>query len=254
MHVTYFGANSWLLEWDQRRILIDPWLMGPLIFGNLPWLFKGERSKPITVLPENIDLILLSQGLPDHAHRPTLECFDRAIPVVASPNAGTVARSLGYTTVTPLSPGQQIILLQEFEIRALIGAPIGLQRENGYLLKHLPTNVTLYYEPHGFPAPELQGADPVNVVISPIVSLELPLVGPIIQGSKTALDIAHWLKPQVFLPTAVGDDNVTYAGLLDRLLSFKGSVATLRSRLAQAQLATQVITPKSEERLELPLG
>jgi len=33
MQLTWFGANSWLLEW-QQRILIDPWLVGSLVFGG----------------------------------------------------------------------------------------------------------------------------------------------------------------------------------------------------------------------------
>lgn len=60
------------IEMGGQRILLDPWLIGTLVFGNLPWLFKGSRatSSPI---PENIDLILLSQGLEDLTHPPTLQ-------------------------------------------------------------------------------------------------------------------------------------------------------------------------------------
>ena len=29
---TYLGANGWLLEFDQLRILVDPWLCGSLSF------------------------------------------------------------------------------------------------------------------------------------------------------------------------------------------------------------------------------
>ncbi|NJL83206.1 MAG: MBL fold metallo-hydrolase, partial [Chloroflexaceae bacterium] len=69
MYLTYFDSNSWLIEIADQRILLDPWLVGSLTFGNMAWLFKGEKrtSRP---LPEKIDLILLSQGLEDHAHHP----------------------------------------------------------------------------------------------------------------------------------------------------------------------------------------
>ncbi|NJO70763.1 MAG: MBL fold metallo-hydrolase, partial [Oscillatoriales cyanobacterium RM1_1_9] len=56
MYLTWLDSNSWLLEMGQKRILIDPWLVGPLVFGNLPWLFKGERLQPRGI-PESIDLI-----------------------------------------------------------------------------------------------------------------------------------------------------------------------------------------------------
>ncbi len=253
MQITYFGANSWLLELGQKRILIDPWLVGSLIFGNLAWLFKGDRRQPIDSLPDHIDLILLSQGLEDHAHKPTLEQLDKTIPVVSSVSAAKVVEQLGYTQVTTLTPGQTFTLANQIEIRALPGAPIGpLQRENSYLLKQLDSSTTVYYEPHGYPPSEIKDYAPVDVVISPVVSLELPLLGPIIQGNTTALQLAQWVKPQVFLPTAAGGD-VEYGGLINSVLRSVGSVEELRSQLAQASLPTQVIDPQPGEPIELTL-
>jgi L-ascorbate metabolism protein UlaG (beta-lactamase superfamily) len=253
MQLTYFGANSWLLELGQQRILIDPWLVGSLIFGNLPWLFKGDRSNPLASLPDKIDLILLSQGLEDHAHKPTLEKLDKTIPVVGSANAVKVVEQLGYTQVTSLSFGQTFTLANQVEIRALPGAPLGpFQQENAYLVKELNNGSTLYYEPHGYPPAEVKNYAPVDVVISPVVSLELPLAGPIIQGNKTALQLAQWVKPQVFLPTAAGGD-VSYEGLINALLRTIGSLDELRSQLVQQNLPTQVIDPKVGEPIELKL-
>lgn len=252
MHLTYFGANSWLIELGQQRILIDPWLVGPLVFGNLTWLFKGQRRQPLAQIPDQIDLIILSQGLEDHAHRPTLLQLDRTIPVVASTSATKVVQQLGYSQVTTLTPGQAFTLANQIEIRAMPGAAIGLQVENAYLLKHLDSGMSLYYEPHGFPSPKLKDYAPVDVVISPVVNLELPLAGAIIKG-KTALQLAQWLQPQVFLPTAAGGD-VEYEGILNSLIRTVGSVDELRSQLAENNLSTQVIDPQPGEAIELQLG
>lgn len=125
--------------------------------------------------------------------------------------------------------------------------------ENAYLLKLLDSGTSLYYEPHGFPSPKLKDYAPVDVVISPVVNLELPLAGPIIKGSKTALQLAQWLQPQVFLPTAAGGD-VEYEGFLNSLIRTVGSLDELRSQLAQNNLSTQVIEPQPGEPLELQLG
>jgi L-ascorbate metabolism protein UlaG (beta-lactamase superfamily) len=38
MNLTYFDSNSWLIEIDGKRILLDPWLVGDLTFGSLTWL------------------------------------------------------------------------------------------------------------------------------------------------------------------------------------------------------------------------
>ncbi|MBK4730449.1 MBL fold metallo-hydrolase [Oxynema sp. CENA135] len=254
MHLTWFDSNSWLIELAGKRILLDPWLVGPLVFGNLPWLFKGERHGGDRPIPENIDLILLSQGLEDHAHPPTLKLLDRALPVVASVNAARVARDLGFEQVRELPHSQTFNLDARLEIQAFPGAPIGpLLTENAYVLKDLETGTSLYYEPHGYPSPSLKEIAPVDVAITPIVDLTLPILGPIIQGKQTALDVARWLRPQVMLPTAAGGD-VVFEGMLNAALRASGSAEDFRSMLAKNELSTQLIEVKPGARLEIPLA
>lgn len=124
MYLTWLDSNSWLLELSNQRILIDPWLVDALTFGNLDWLFKGYRPQE-RAIPENIDLILLSQGLEDHAHPQTLKQLNPNIPVVASPNAAKVVQALGYTSVTTLVHGESFTFNNQIEIRAFPGSPIG---------------------------------------------------------------------------------------------------------------------------------
>ncbi|MDD1436553.1 MBL fold metallo-hydrolase, partial [Dolichospermum sp. ST_sed10] len=45
MNFTWLDSNSWLIEINEQRILIDPWLIGDLTFNNLEWLFKGSRDQ-----------------------------------------------------------------------------------------------------------------------------------------------------------------------------------------------------------------
>ena len=254
MYLTWLDNNSWLIEIGEQRILLDPWLIGSLVFGNMPWLFKSTHTQP-PVIPENIDLILLSQGLEDHAHTPTLQQLDRSIPVVGSPNAAKVAQKLGYTQVTALEHGESHVLESQgrdrLTIQATPGAPIGpLLVENGYLLTELISNTRLYYEPHGFHSAMLQSVDPVDVIITPLISLEIPLLGSVIQGSKTALQVIEWLEPQVVLPTAAGG-NVQSEGFLTSVLQEKGSVESLRATLVDKQISTQIMTPKPGDRFQL---
>lgn len=79
MQLTWLESNTWLWELGYTRILVDPWFVGALTFGNTPWLFQAERSRPCA-MPTDVDVILLSQGLPDHCHKPTLRTCDRALP------------------------------------------------------------------------------------------------------------------------------------------------------------------------------
>lgn len=250
MQLTYLGSNSWLWQWENLNILVDPWLVDDLVFADLTWLFRGIRQENPPELPERIDLILLSQGLADHAHPPTLKMLDKQIPLVGSPNAAQVARDLGFETVTSLDHGETYTLQEQIEIRALPGAPIGLEQENAYLLTALKPNQRLYYEPHGFPPEEVKTYAPVDVVINPIVNLELPLVGPVINGQASALQLAQWLKPQAIIGTAAGG-KVEFEGILLSLLQAKGSAEEARSRLQENHLNTQIIEPQQGEPIPL---
>jgi L-ascorbate metabolism protein UlaG (beta-lactamase superfamily) len=253
MYITWLDSNSWLIEMGGQRILLDPWLVGTLVFGNLPWFFKGSRSasRPI---PENIDLILLSQGLEDHAHPATLQELDRNIPVVASPNAAKVVRQLGYNQVTVLEHEESFTLAEKVKIQAKPGSLVGpMLVENGYLLVDLINSTTLYYEPHGNHSPSLKNLSPVDVVITPIIDIEIPFVGPIIKGQKSAIQLIEWLKPQVIIPTAANGDLV-FEGLLMSLLRSQGDANEFRNTLAKNNLKTELVEPLPGERFELKLS
>jgi L-ascorbate metabolism protein UlaG (beta-lactamase superfamily) len=252
MHATWFDSNSWLLEIADSRILVDPWLVGSLVFANQTWLFKGEHphAQP---LPDNIDLILLTQGLEDHAHPPTLTVLDRSIPVVGSPNAAKVVTDLGYQTVTPLHHGETFTLAEGLTIKAVPGSPIGPTLvENGYVIRDLQAGTSLFYEPHGFHRDSLKEEAPVDVVITPVLDLALPLLGPIIRGQKGALELVEWLHPQVVLPTADAGE-VEYSGLLAALLKAIGGPQALQTMLADKGYSTRVLEPKVGEPLDLSL-
>lgn len=246
MYLTWLDNNSWLIEMAGQRILLDPWLVGPLVFGNMPWLFKGVHSESRSI-PKNIDLILLSQGLEDHAHPETLKQLDRTIPVVASPNAAKVVEGLGYTNVTSLPHGASHTIADRLTIQAVPGTPLGpLLTENGYLLIDQVETIKLYYEPHGHHSEEIKQAAPVDVVITPILEVKLPVVGAIINGGS-ALQAVEWLQPRFIVPTAAGGE-VEFEGLLTTLLDAKGSVDEFRTVLTQKQKTTQVLAPQPGER------
>ncbi|MEL7075420.1 MAG: MBL fold metallo-hydrolase [Cyanobacteria bacterium J06643_13] len=251
MNLTYFDSNSWLIEIDGMRILLDPWLVGKLTFGNQAWLFEGSKNNPQPI-PENIDFILLSQGLEDHAHPPTLEQLDRSIPVVASPNAAKVVREFGYQNITVLEH-QQRHKIGQVEIKAVPGSPIGPTLvENGYIITGLESGKTIYYEPHGYHADSLQESAPIDVVITPIINLKLPLLGAVIKGQETALQVCQQLNPQVILSTAAGGD-IDFKGMITSILSADGTVEDFKHLLEQNNLATRAIDPKSGETIELSL-
>ncbi|ELS04520.1 hypothetical protein Xen7305DRAFT_00042540 [Xenococcus sp. PCC 7305] len=252
MHLTYFDSNSWLIEIDGTRILLDPWLVGDLTFGSATWLFKGTKNNAHPI-PENIDLILLSQGLEDHAHPPTLKELDHNIPVVSSPNAEKVVQELGYSHITAITHGESQTIKDKVEITAIPGSPIGPTLiENAYIIKGLESGKTIYYEPHGYHSQEIKSAESIDVVITPLINLKLPLIGAVIKGQKTALELCRAVKPQVILSTAAGGD-VSFEGLLLAILKAEGTVEEFNELLKQKDLSTIAIDPQSGESIELSL-
>ena len=66
--------NSWFIEIDGLRILVDPWLFGVEI-DFFSWFNKQwHRTAPIALdqIPD-FDLVLITQKYPDHFHQETLK-------------------------------------------------------------------------------------------------------------------------------------------------------------------------------------
>ena len=212
---TYLGANGWFLEVAGLRVLVDPWLSGPLVFPPGPWLLKGEMPS-LQPVPDCIDLLLLTQGLQDHAHPETLTMLSKDLPVVGSAAAAKVAKRLGFTSVQALNPGESTEQ-GPLQIRATAGAAVPAV-ENGYLLDW--PGGSLYLEPHGVLDPSVE-VRPVNTVITPVVDLGLPLVGNFITGASVMPDLISRFQPQQLLASTTGGD-VRFSGLISKLLEAGG--------------------------------
>jgi L-ascorbate metabolism protein UlaG (beta-lactamase superfamily) len=252
MRLTWLDSNSWLIELGGKSLLVDPWLVGSLTFGNLTWLFQGTKNQNRPI-PENIDAILLSQGLEDHAHRPTLQALDRSIPVIASPGAAKVVKEFGYRDIVTLTHGQEYTFDNAVKIEAVPGSPIGPTTiENGYILEDLAIGHRLYYEPHGYHSPSLKTKGSIDAIITPIIDLKIPLLGPVIRGQQSALEVCELLRPRVIIPTAAGGD-ITFEGLLMSVLRAEGTPESFQELLASKSLDTKVINPEPWQSFEVEL-
>jgi L-ascorbate metabolism protein UlaG (beta-lactamase superfamily) len=252
MKLTWIDLNSWIFQLAGKTVLVDPWLVDPMVFYGQPWLFTAAHSTPPAFTPETlppIDLILLSQGLDDHCHVPTLEKLDRSLSVVASPTAAKVVKKLGYQQITTLTAWEETTIAPNLQITAIPGAEIQPgQMENGYLLKDLQTCKALYYEPHQFPFKAAERISKVDVAIAPVIGQRFPLLGQVIMGPQQTLQMLQALHPQFFLPTTRGEIRAT--GLLPMLTQSVGSVEEFRDRLIASGLSTQLLVPNPGESIE----
>jgi hypothetical protein len=248
---TYLGANGWLLEFggtQPLRLLLDPWFCGPLQFGPGDWLLRGELADPQPV-PEAVDLLLLSQGLPDHCHPPSLALLPRDLPVLGSPAAAQRVRALGFDQVTALRPGEQH-RIRDLSVTATSGAAVP-QVENGYLLEHPAGSV--YLEPHGFLGTELTPR-PLTAVITPVIDVGLPLAGAFVRGRRVLPQLLERFQPAFVLASTTGGD-VRFSGLLAGLLQVQGTAedaaAVVAATATSRSAPTRFIEPRPGQPYEL---
>lgn len=236
LSATYLGANGWLLEFGKTRVLVDPWFTGPLSFGPGGLLLKGKLGTPQPV-PERLDLLLLSQGLADHCHPPSLALLPKDVTVLASHQAALKARRLGFTRIIQMEPGQRHPE-PPITVVAVEGARVP-QLENGWMILHPAGNV--YLEPHGFPSPD-PPPFPATAVITPVVDVGLPAAGAFVRGRSALLELLRRFQPTTVLASTTGGD-VRFSGLLSSFLRVKGSPAEAAALVAAQPTPCRFIDP-----------
>ena len=217
LSATYFGANGWLIELDDIRILIDPWLNGTLRFPVGDWLIKGELKKEVEP-PNKINYLLLTQGQPDHTHPPTLEKINKSIPIIASEAASRVTKKLGFKKINSLKPGE-IFSSNNLNIEATSGAPVP-NIENGYIIQS--SSGSVYIEPHGYLDKKIKPRT-IDLVITPVIDFGLPLAGKFIKGKTILPELLKLFKPSTVLASTTGGD-IKFTGLINSLISVDGSI------------------------------
>ena len=209
---TYLGSNGWIIEFERHKIVIDPWIKGDLVFPLGEWFFKGTLSKEIPT-PKNINIILITQGLPDHCHIPSLKKFPKDVKVICSESAFKSLKDIGFTSIEVLAPSDKI----EFEglkIEATSGAPVP-SIENGYILE--TQNGSFYIEPHGFFDKKIKQRK-LDAVITPTKNLGLPIVGSFVKGADVVSELIEAFNPNYILSSTIGGD-AQYSGLMNKFIS-----------------------------------
>ena len=210
---TYLGSNGWLIKFKKTNLIIDPWLKGDLIFPPGEWFFKGTLEEEI-LIDKKIDIILLTQGLPDHCHIPTLEMFRKDIPIICPRSASEILAKIGFSSIKVLKPTEKTNKFN-LSFEATAGAPVP-QIENGYIVKDDQEN-SFYIEPHGYLDDNLSNQN-LDAVITPTKNLELPLVGPFVKGADVIPKLINKFNPKYILSSTVGGD-AKYSGFLNNFIS-----------------------------------
>ncbi|MBO8204620.1 MBL fold metallo-hydrolase [Prochlorococcus marinus] len=222
---TYLGSNGWFIKLNNTNVIIDPWLKGDLIFPPGEWFFKGSLEQEISI-DKNIDIILLTQGLPDHCHIPTLKMFRKDIPIICPKSASGILEKIGFNSIKILKPTEKT---HQFNIsfEATAGAPVP-QIENGYIVRDDEDNC-FYIEPHGYLDENLDNQK-LDAVITPTKNLELPLVGSFVKGADVIPKLIKKFNPKFILSSTVGG-NAKYSGFLNNFISVEEKKEELNCNL-----------------------
>ena len=238
-------------------MLADPWLVGPLTFGPPSLAFLYSATKPSGDLgvaaAAGADVLLLTQGLDDHAHRPTLRALaaaNPALPVVGSPAGAAVARECGFADVTPLAPGSRHRAACGVTVAAPQGALVGppwSTRENGFLItEDAADGICAYYEPHldyqessVRAAMQAAGRSAVDLVVAPCTKVSLAGYPLVLASPDAVLRLLRLLRPRVLLP--LRNDVIAQSGAIAPAIGDSGGVEAVRAALvADAQLSGTV--------------
>jgi len=239
---THLEVNGmiWQVPEADVSLVIDP-IASELNFG-IPWGYRAnkkildERATLDAIVKANPTHCLLSQGLDDHTHLPTLAKLVTKLPnlkFLVAPSASEKVASLGIDSsrITVLEPGRSFSLAKDVTIQATQGALVGppwQARENGWLL-NISNDRSIYMEPHADVTDYALRGLRADVCILPVKEQslgpsQLPNEGrfKLVYGGSRALEIAQILQASVVIPLGNGDLNTE--GPLAGLVQATGGV------------------------------
>lgn len=248
--ITHYANNTFTLTHASKTVLLDPWLTDDLVFLT-PKFFLAKKSPKGASLasaldPNTISAIILTQGLPDHAHQPTLEKLPRTIPVLAPNSALPLLRSLNYQRILPLQPGDgpipvpNVTGLSVTPAKGSIVGPPWSEPQLALLLEAADANgnvTTVYHEPHGVHdfdfLRNFRGR--LDAVMASCVASTLPVFGnyPLANGVKEAVDLCRITLPKSCVVYDNTDEDQT--GFLTYFLHKEGDLEQLKHALAKEE-------------------
>lgn len=206
LSVTSLGMSCLILEWGEKRILVDPFLSS----GGL-WVVLPGRSKidPVDLLP--LHAVLITHMHRDHYEPRVLAPLPRNIPVVVPAGEEDKPARLGFTRILGLTPGKEVTLFASPDTPKVICVPARhlITRAVGYVVEwDLPAGsgskpkARLYLAGDTLLGPhlkEIADLGPLDLACLPVVGFQL-LGMKMTMNSAEAVEAAKILNPRVVLP------------------------------------------------------
>ena len=79
MLTKFLGQACTLIETNNKKIIVDPWIVGPCNVNT--WYTLRNKAATKKDIPTDVDYIYISHEHQDHFQKETLKEFDRKIPI-----------------------------------------------------------------------------------------------------------------------------------------------------------------------------
>ncbi len=207
--------NSWFLQINELRLLIDPWLEGTEVdffsWFNTQW----HRTKPISFedIPD-FDAVLITQKYPDHFHKDTLQKLQPKKVIAPASIQKALQKILPETEISPLGKSQP-----ELEFLGIKFTFLPTSRKidpiyDAFMLES--EGERFFLATHGFHPNEEQLAfmkndKPCEVLITPFNEYQLPAVlgGTVSPGMRNVQELVDILEPKHVFATHDEDKHAT---------------------------------------------
>lgn len=223
--------NSWFIEINGLKLLVDPWLAGEEVdyfrWFNTQW----HRTPPIalSLLPE-YHAVLVTQIYPDHYHKQTLLQLNPSRIVAPKSIQKSLKQLLPNAEVTGLCKQQATAVINGVEINKLPNTSSFGPSFNAFIIKS--ENESVLIAPHGYKIKSVSGEIGVDMklIITPFNRYKLPffLGGTLAPGIEGLRKLVTNLNPQFLVCTH--DEDKHASGLVSKLASItRVSAAELNS-------------------------
>lgn len=199
--------NSWFLEFEGLKLLIDPWLEGVEI-DYFSWFNKQwHRTPPLDYgkVP-SFDAVLITQKYPDHLHQVTLEKLQPKKVIGPKSIQKEIKKTLPNAEFIGLDKHQSKISINNIDIHFLPTRRAIDPIYDGYVL--CSENESVYLLSHGFSLDEqhlssLGNVPSCSLMFTPFNLYKLPffLGGVVSPGIESVEKLCELIQPKVIVPT-----------------------------------------------------
>jgi len=244
------GDSSWLFQFQDTKLLLDPWLLNEQI-DVAAWFSKQEHVEPCYPIDDlqDVQAIVISHPFTDHCHEATLKKFPKQIPIFASKAAFQKIKKWDYFQDLHLLEPHKAVIFKNISIQYLPSKRILDLTHQALFFQS--EDQSIFYTPHGF-WPEMLAQCPginqkkVDVLICTFTKYQLPFyLGGIVNfGHENALELLQHLNATYLI--ASHDERKIATGWVSRLakIEYCDDMAT---KLQKTGSLSQVLEIKPTE-------